>query len=56
MSITVNKNTIDTNDKSDTISMGSNESIDLSFEEDQQDQEKTNKAKECFKTIYGTGE
>jgi len=50
MSVIVNKNIAANND---TISLDSNESVDLSFEEEQLEQQKT--PKECFKTIYGTG-
>jgi len=52
MNITYNKNTT-SNNELDTVSIGSEDLTELSFEDEQSEGEKT--PKECFKTIYGTG-
>ena len=52
MNVSYNKNTAKT-DELDTISLDSNEYVDLSFEDEELEQQKT--PKECFKTIYGLG-
>lgn len=49
INISFNKN----KEELDTISLDSNELTDLSFEDEEPEQQKT--PKECFKTIYGTG-
>ena len=41
------------NQEPDTISLDSNECLDLSFEDEQAEPKVTQK--ECFKTIYGLG-
>jgi len=52
MSVTYNKNT-SSKDELDTLSLDSNDLTDLSFDEEQSEEQKT--PKECFKTIYGLG-